>query len=421
MDLEKNKSKRREKFRLKVVEMVGGEDSFNSKVFDELMQKGGGKLETIVEAVKIKPSEDGITDSTKIAPEGLDVATEEENKGIDSKEYEKKIKKKEENDLVNESEAKEKETSYKGEENESVIKTIQEKQKEDVDDRQTPDDSNLNDDEEKEQKESDLKQKDNKSTAILSDSEEEEDLTLPLERKRGRRRRGRQDADGKREVQNKIQKEQLEKREETKSVQNDKKNPNEDRRRCKGRKALTDYEIGKKYSGTVVYVKPKLGVFIDIGCHSDAFCHISRCSDIFVESITENIFKVGDILEEKVRIVHIDREKKKVTVSLQSDEKVVDEEKSNESWQKRKEDRNAKKGMKRNRKNVHSSSGDDFRRNAKINEEKPHTPSKDTLVEEFPEVVVDPENMTPAELKRARKLQRRAERRRQQELTGIAA
>ena len=36
-------------------------------------------------------------------------------------------------------------------------------------------------------------------------------------------------------------------------------------------------------------------------------------------------------------------------------------------------------------------------------------------------IVVDPDNMTPMELKRARKLQRRAERRKQQELTGIAA
>ena len=40
--------------------------------------------------------------------------------------------------------------------------------------------------------------------------------------------------------------------------------------------------------------------------------------------------------------------------------------------------------------------------------------------EEVP-IIIDPDNMTPAELKRARKLQRRAERRKQQELTGIAA
>ena len=37
------------------------------------------------------------------------------------------------------------------------------------------------------------------------------------------------------------------------------------------------------------------------------------------------------------------------------------------------------------------------------------------------DIHIDPETMTPAELKRARKLQRRVERRRQQELTGIAS
>jgi len=78
--------------------------------------------------------------------------------------------------------------------------------------------------------------------------------------------------------------------------------------------------LGCKYTDT--YMKPGLGLFIDIGCHSDAFCHISRhisrAGDSFVDNITD-LFKVGDELENKVRIVEDDRTKKRITVSLQSE------------------------------------------------------------------------------------------------------
>jgi len=92
----------------------------------------------------------------------------------------------------------------------------------------------------------------------------------------------------------------------------------DDKRRCIGRKPVTDYIIGNIYSGRVKYIKPKLGAFIDIGSHSDAFCHISCTSDQFVSNVAD-VLKVDDTLE-NVRIVEIDREKKRITVSLRSED-----------------------------------------------------------------------------------------------------
>jgi predicted RNA-binding protein with RPS1 domain len=91
----------------------------------------------------------------------------------------------------------------------------------------------------------------------------------------------------------------------------------DDKRRCIGRKPVTDFVIGKLFPGKVKYIKPKLGAFIDIGSHSDAFCHISCTSDTFVSSVTD-VLKVDDSVT--VRVVEIDREKKRITVSLRSED-----------------------------------------------------------------------------------------------------
>lgn len=92
----------------------------------------------------------------------------------------------------------------------------------------------------------------------------------------------------------------------------------DDKRRCIGRKPLTDFVVGHSYTGTVKYIKPKLGAFIDIGSHSDAFCHISCISDEFVSSVTD-VLKVDDIVQ-NARVLEVDREKKRITVSLRSEE-----------------------------------------------------------------------------------------------------
>lgn len=92
----------------------------------------------------------------------------------------------------------------------------------------------------------------------------------------------------------------------------------DDKRRCIGRKPVTDFEINKCYNGKVQYIKPRLGAFIDIGCHSDAFIHISCISDSYITSV-EEVLKVGDEVK-NLRVVEIDREKKRITLSLRSED-----------------------------------------------------------------------------------------------------
>ena len=96
----------------------------------------------------------------------------------------------------------------------------------------------------------------------------------------------------------------------------------DDKRRCIGRKPVTDYVIGNTYSGKVKYIKPKLGAFIDIGSHSDAFCHISCVSDEFVSNV-EDVLTVDDEVD-NLRVVEINRVKKRITVSLRSEESCND-------------------------------------------------------------------------------------------------
>lgn len=92
-------------------------------------------------------------------------------------------------------------------------------------------------------------------------------------------------------------------------------------RYCVGRKPVTDFAVGQSYDGKVVYAKP-FGVFLDIGCHSDAFCHVSRLSDDYVDD-PETRFRPGDAVV--ARVVEIDRPRKRITVSLQSEARMADE------------------------------------------------------------------------------------------------
>ena len=103
-------------------------------------------------------------------------------------------------------------------------------------------------------------------------------------------------------------------------------------RRCIGRKPVTDFKVGSIHTGKIVYIKPTLGTFVDIGCHSDAFCHISqlqansnnirmdptktsKLNNIIHEA---NIGSVGDVIS-NVRILDINRKKKQITVTMRND------------------------------------------------------------------------------------------------------
>lgn len=195
----------------------------------------------------------------------------------------------------------------------------------------------------------------------------------------------------------------------SKSKNEDNNNKNEKKRYCIGRKPVTDFVIGQSYPAKVVYVKP-FGVFFDIGCHSDAFCHVSRLSDEFVES-PESKFKEGDEVP-KARIVEIDRKQKRITVSLQSDVRRKDELQSIEARKSRKE----KTKTKSKKKSSIDSSGHDLSKTYSVfNNESASISRAQTSSATDPKSRKDESTMTPAELKRARKLARRAERRAQAE------
>lgn len=188
----------------------------------------------------------------------------------------------------------------------------------------------------------------------------------------------------------------------------------DDKRRCIGRKPVSDFVIGQRYKGNVVYVKP-FGIFIDIGCHSDAFCHVSRLQDGFVES-SENVLKEGD--EVNPRVVEVDRKQKRLTVSLQSDERIEDEKNSVVARQARNEKRANLKKMKAMKNGGFVEP--DMKTVVNVADEEAEEPAND-LVDANGNFLKDESEMTPAEVKRARKLQRRAQRRTQKEQTGLSA
>jgi predicted RNA-binding protein with RPS1 domain len=234
-------------------------------------------------------------------------------------------------------------------------------------------------------------------------------------------------------------------KEEKKTAESD------DGRYCLGRKPVTDFVLGQTYPAKVVYVKP-FGVFFDIGCHSDAFCHVSRLRDDYVESPEES-FKEGDQVD--ARVVEIERRKKRITVSLQSEARLEDERASIDARQHRKEsikkrlDKMAKKSDSSEAKTIRSEkeapaggstarirpTPESFQRTSFAGEstarsrptpESSHRPSfageSTAMSRPTPQSSQrttfkppDESTMNPAELKRSRKLARRAARREQAE------
>jgi predicted RNA-binding protein with RPS1 domain len=247
------------------------------------------------------------------------------------------------------------------------------------------------------------------------DSDSDDDNDEPQKRQRGRGRKGQQDTAKKIEETEAIEK-----------VKTDNNNPSDDTtekgktRYCVGRKPVTDYTLGSSYPAEVVYVKP-FGVFFDIGCHSDAFCHVSRLRDDFVES-PESMFKEGDKVE-KVRVVEIDRRRKRITVSLQSESRVQDERKSIDARRTRTDSRKLKARKNEARFQSKPTTTDHIEQSIQKKEPVISIQKKEPVVIRAPayaprapayaptKTYNDPSMMAPADLKRARKLARRAERR----------
>ena len=79
---------------------------------------------------------------------------------------------------------------------------------------------------------------------------------------------------------------------------------------------IDDLTIGMKLQGTVRNVVD-FGVFIDIGLHNDGLAHISMLTDKYIKHPSE-VLKVGDII--KVRILSIDIDKKRISLTMKSTE-----------------------------------------------------------------------------------------------------
>ena len=73
-----------------------------------------------------------------------------------------------------------------------------------------------------------------------------------------------------------------------------------------------DLKIGMELTGTVRNVVD-FGAFVDVGVKHDGLVHISEMSDKFVKNPSE-IVSVGDIV--KVKVIKIDEEKQKVSLSM---------------------------------------------------------------------------------------------------------
>lgn len=268
-----------------------------------------------------------------------------------------------------------------------------------------------------------------------SDSDSDSDVSLEdvTKRQRGRRRRGRKSTEAAAQAKS-LQEQGQETAKESPatkkhtptkiqipsdspkdSLKEDKSDPTKktskknDTRRCIGRKPVTDFVVGQRYPGKVVYTKP-FGAFIDVGCHSDAFCHVSRVQDDYVESITD-VLCIGQ--EVHARVVEVDRKAKRITVSLQSDARIEDERASVEARKQRKEKQS--KGKR--------SSSESTPNAAAVTSPPQSSDSRQQVAAPAPRPPspMDESMMTPAELKRARKLARRAARREQQAQTGLAA
>ncbi len=78
--------------------------------------------------------------------------------------------------------------------------------------------------------------------------------------------------------------------------------------------SIDDLEVGMELQGTVRNVVA-FGAFVDIGIKNDGLVHISQLADRFVKDPSE-VVKVSDVV--KVRIIGVDKERGKVSLSMRS-------------------------------------------------------------------------------------------------------
>lgn len=86
---------------------------------------------------------------------------------------------------------------------------------------------------------------------------------------------------------------------------------------AKGISDLKDLKEGEWYNGVVTNIT-MFGAFVDIGIKENGLLHISQISDTFVENATDKL-KVG--MELKVKVISVDMERKRISLSCKADAK----------------------------------------------------------------------------------------------------
>jgi uncharacterized protein len=81
-----------------------------------------------------------------------------------------------------------------------------------------------------------------------------------------------------------------------------------------GIEKITDLQPGMSLDGVVTNVA-NFGAFVDIGVHQDGLVHISHLSDTFIKDPREAV-KTGDMV--KVKVLEIDVERKRISLSMKS-------------------------------------------------------------------------------------------------------
>lgn len=80
---------------------------------------------------------------------------------------------------------------------------------------------------------------------------------------------------------------------------------------------IKDLKVGQYYPGIVTNIT-QFGAFVDIGVKENGLIHVSQMSDQFVENALD-VLKVGQ--EVKARIVDLDLDRKRIALSLKSEDK----------------------------------------------------------------------------------------------------
>lgn len=86
-----------------------------------------------------------------------------------------------------------------------------------------------------------------------------------------------------------------------------------------GVEQLQDLQPGMQLEGVVTNVA-NFGAFVDIGVHQDGLVHVSMLADRFVKDPNE-VVKVGDVV--KVKVLEIDLERKRISLTMRLTEKAV--------------------------------------------------------------------------------------------------